>query len=87
MKPRQQPCPLTEEDSRIWTRRARFSYNGSFFLSRHQDRRDADLMLAAQKNPRWLWIPHPSIDRITEDIPWIRGIPLGFLAALRCGFK
>lgn len=45
MKPRRLPCPLTEEDSRIWTRCARYAYNGSFFLSRLQDRRDAYLML------------------------------------------
>jgi hypothetical protein len=46
MKPLQ-VAPLTEEDSRIWTRGARYAYDGSFFLARHQDRRDAELM-------RWL---------------------------------
>jgi hypothetical protein len=43
------PFALTEEDSRIWTRQARYAYDGSFFLSRNQDRRDADLMLQAQE--------------------------------------
>jgi hypothetical protein len=41
--------PLTEEDMRIWSRAARYAYDGSFQLSRHQDRRDWHLMLIVQE--------------------------------------
>jgi hypothetical protein len=40
---------LTTEDMHIWTRPKQYAYNGSFFLSQHQDRRDADLMSRLQQ--------------------------------------
>ena len=45
MKPPILVASLTEEDLRIWTRPARYAYDGSFFLARHQDRRDHLVML------------------------------------------
>jgi hypothetical protein len=49
IKPRLSPLLITEEDMRIWTRPARYAYDSSFPLSRHQDRSDAELMLQAQR--------------------------------------
>jgi len=60
VKPRLKVVPLTEEDSRIWTRPTRYAYDGTFFMSRHQDRRDADLML-------YLTGAHADIRPGTED--------------------
>lgn len=46
---RKPPLPLTAEDQKIWTRPTWYAYNGSFFMSRHSDRRDAYRMCQAQE--------------------------------------
>lgn len=49
---RRPPIPMTPEDNHIWTRPKAYAYNSCWRLSRHQDRRDADLMLAFIRLPQ-----------------------------------
>ena len=78
MKPRLNPAPLTHEDTAIWCRvilSMRGAHAGQFYANSgfHADRRDADLMLAAQDHPErsvYLAIRHG------RNVTWSEAIDL-----------